>query len=177
MKKTKVNKPSTPIPTLANPCDVEERLRRLSERDDEGSFFPVTESFINNLAKELIEWADKQDSFLLNDFYNPRGYNRERLNKWTLKFPVFGAAFQYAKDMIGARREKKRILETNCAFTLGGVNSDWKEKEDQLHERKLQLAAAKDKAQTPTLIQVITKKTEDCPEVPHAPKGPDVDQS
>lgn len=165
------------LPTMANVCDIEERLRRLCERDDEAANIPITETFIKNISIEIMQWAEKPDSLILSDFYNPRGYNRERLNKWSLKYPVFDSAFQYAKETVGARRIKKRIIETNCDFTISEYSSEWREKENLLHQRKLELASAKDKAQQPTLIQVIAKNIEDCPEVLPAPKGLSVDQT
>ena len=172
----KISKPNTKLPTLANPCPVEERLRRLCEcyEDEEANCFPVTEMMIHNMATEIISWAELPDSFVLSDFYNPRGYTYKKLQRWAAKYPVFGAAYEYAKDTIGARRIKKRILETNCDFTLSEYSNEWKEKEERLHQRKLEIAAKKDQNQ-PTTIHVIQQKAENCPEVPCAPTEMTVD--
>jgi hypothetical protein len=164
---TKTIKPNTKLPSLANPCSPEERLRRLSEAE-EGNCFPLTEMFIKNLSLEIICWAEKADSFVLSDFYNPRGYTKNKLQRWAKASPVFDGAYQYAKDVIGARRVKKRIIETNCDFTLSEYSSEWKDKEDLLHQRKLEIASKKDQNQ-PQTITVIQQKAENCPEVPYAP--------
>lgn len=165
----KTNKSNIKLPSLANVCGIEERLRRLTERDEDGGNFPVTEAFIQRISIEIMEWSEKPDSFLLSDFYNPRGYTDDKLLRWSNKYPTFSAAYEYAKDMLGARRERKKILEQNCDFTLGEYNKSWKKKEDLLHQRKLEIASKKDQTQ-PTTINIIQQKAEDCPEVSYAPK-------
>lgn len=175
----KTNKPSTKLPSLANPCGAEERLRRLCQdnNEDEATCFPVTESMVQDMAIEIINWAEEEDSIILNDFYNPRGYTADKLQRWANKYPVFGAAYKYAKDMIGARREKRRILETHCSFTLSEYSSIWKEKEERLHKRKIELATIKQDKAEATTINVFAKPAENCPEVPYAPAEIEVDQS
>jgi hypothetical protein len=165
----KTNKNSTKLPNLANTCGVEERLRRLLESDEDGNNFPVTAMFIHNLSTEIIEWADKPDSVLIKDFRNPRGYSDDKIERWAKAYREFNVAYNYAKEVIGARRERKRIMETNCAFTLGDVNKEWQAREDRLHQRKIELATATKQEQQPTTINLFTRAAEDCPEVPHAP--------
>jgi hypothetical protein len=167
----KINKSNTKLPSLANPCPVEERLQRLIEcykEEEEANCFPVTDLMVQNMAMEIITWADLPGSLILSDFYNPRGHTKKKLQRWAKKYPVFGAAYEYAKDVIGARRIKKRIIETNCDFTMSEYSSEWREKEDLLHERKLEIASKKEKNQ-PQTINIIQQKAENCPEVPYAP--------
>lgn len=169
MKKTKITNPNIPLPTLAKPCGVKERLRRLCEEEGREAI-PITQQFIENMAEEIIEWADKEDSFLLSEFYNPRGYSDQRLLNWKNKYPVFAAAYQYAKETIGARRIKKRIIETNCDFTLSEYSPEWDAKENKLHQRKIELASIKKNSQeVPTTFIIEGRKAENCPEVPYAP--------
>lgn len=170
----KVSKNNTKLPTLASVCGVEERLRRLTERDQDGNNFPVTEAFIRRVSIEIIEWAEEENSFLLSEFYNPRGYTDDKLERWSKKYPMFAAALEHSKDILGARRERKKIIEQNCDFTLGEYNKSWKRRDKELHQRKLEIASKKDQSQ-PTSITVIQRKAENCPEVPYAPSSIKVD--
>lgn len=165
----KINKTSITLPSLAKPCPPEERLRRLCENGDEYDSVPPTEQALHDIAVEMINWADQEDSYIMSDFYNPRGHSVRKIDRWALKYPMIKAALEYAKETIGARRIRKRILESNCDFTLDQYSSEWRQKEDRIHQRKLEIAAKKDQNQ-PTVVHVIQQKAEDCPEVPPAPK-------
>ena len=120
----------------------------------------MTESFIYRISIEIIEWAGKDDSLLLSEFYNQRGYTDDKLERWSAKYPMFAAALEHAKDILGTRRERKKIIEQNCDFTLGEYNKSWKRRDNELHKRKLEIASKKDQNQ-PTVVKIVQMKAED----------------
>lgn len=58
-------------------------------------------------AKALREWADQEDSLVLRLFAAIRGYSSQsKLNEYCDTSQEFKQAYNYAKMVIGARREK-----------------------------------------------------------------------
>jgi hypothetical protein len=68
-------------------------------------YHPATTKFIQREAVLLKEWAEKDDSLRLCDFYDFRGYNTETFYRWCNIFAEMKAAHEFAKRRIGARRE------------------------------------------------------------------------
>jgi len=67
---------------------------------------PRTHDLIEE-AKAFREWADKPDSLILRLFSAIRGYSgQEKLHEYASMCSEFREAFNYARVVIGARREK-----------------------------------------------------------------------
>jgi hypothetical protein len=61
-------------------------------------------------ARALEEWAQLPDTFVLREFAAIRGYAaQQKLNEYAQMSEAFHEAFNYAKILIGARREKMLI--------------------------------------------------------------------
>lgn len=57
-------------------------------------------------GKAMIEWAQKEDSLVLADFYASRGYDYDDVNEFEKRSPEFSKLKRLAKMIVGARREK-----------------------------------------------------------------------
>jgi hypothetical protein len=57
-------------------------------------------------ARDLIEWASKEDSIVLAEFYGIKGYDYDDVHHFERISEEFAKAKRNAKIMIGARREK-----------------------------------------------------------------------
>lgn len=64
-----------------------------------------TDELIEIEAKELIEWARKDEAKILRMFAAIRGYSDRVMHFLSEKNEVFSKAFDYARTIIGCRRE------------------------------------------------------------------------
>jgi hypothetical protein len=81
-----------------------------------------TEKEIEALAKELYEWADREDSIILSEFALSKRKSPEWSNKIADSYPVFSQAYDYARGKIGARRQKA-AYEGKCNSSI--VEKSW----------------------------------------------------
>jgi hypothetical protein len=108
---------------------------------------PVTESFIEDLATDLVEWAmdDEQKRFKqplkLTQFYYGKGIPKDTFYTWCEKFPVLKQAHTAAMEMIATRREIGAIIKEfdagTVAFMQPHYDPDWKAQLDYRHAQKL----------------------------------------
>lgn len=61
-------------------------------------------------ARALIEYANKDDSIILRKAFLSRGYTQEKALTWCQDTPSFREAYEYASQLIGARREELAAL-------------------------------------------------------------------
>lgn len=101
---------------------------------------PITIKFINNEAQRLKVWADTYSSLRLCDFYNSRGYSKESYRIWTLKYPQFAAADEYARQRCGSRREHgaltRQFSESMVSRTLGFYDDVFREEMRLVNEAR-----------------------------------------
>ena len=92
---------------------------------------PVTQGFIERLSKELLEWADKEDSLILKRFYTQKKIPREAFYRWVNKYPELKLAYEHTKESIAHRRELGGMTRKfDPGFILQSMpmyDSDWKE--------------------------------------------------
>lgn len=69
-----------------------------------------TQEKIEAEASYLLEWSKQDDSLVLAECYGLRGYSYDHVSDWEKKNSVFAEAKKIAKTRIGARREKKALL-------------------------------------------------------------------
>jgi len=81
-------------------------------------YHPATRKFVEQEAVNLKQWAEKEDSLRLSDFYDFRGYNTETFYSWCHKFPEMKASHDYAKRRIAARRENGALFRKFDAGTV-----------------------------------------------------------
>lgn len=90
----------------------------------------ITQSFIESEAKKLRDWANLDDSLLIQDFADKQGYRRTLFYEWVEKYPAFAIAHEYALSRIGSRREigamTRRFAEATTHRTLSHYQDVWK---------------------------------------------------
>jgi hypothetical protein len=62
---------------------------------------------LEEIAKKLVEWAQKEDSVNLNGFCADNGYVPSYITRWARENETFCAAYEYSKACLGKRRERK----------------------------------------------------------------------
>lgn len=96
-------------------------------------------------AKELIEWAQLDDSYVLRMFAPLRGYSYDTMTRWTEEDDEFRQAYILAKDLVGARRELKLISDGSSSpfqryATFYDKALQTHEREEKEFEAKLNVA-------------------------------------
>jgi len=66
----------------------------------------ISATKLDQMAKDFKAWADKDDSFRINDFYNSHGIPTQSFYDFVASHDNLAAALVYAKERIGSRREK-----------------------------------------------------------------------
>lgn len=106
----------------------------------------VTESFIEEQARKLIEWSKDDDALLMQEFSNTQGYRRNLFYEWVEKYEVFREAHEFALSQLGARREKgamtRKYAEATVHRTLGHYNPIWGAETYKLSKMKEEVAQA-----------------------------------
>ncbi len=107
-------------------------------------YHPATRRFVEQEAINLKEWAEKDDSLRLSDFYDSRGYNTETFYSWCHKFPEMKASHDYAKRRIASRRENGalfRKFDANTVHkTLGFYDYVFQQEIDKANAARLAVA-------------------------------------
>lgn len=100
-----------------------------------------TNTFIEQEAKKLKEWADLDTSLRLNDFIDERGYAPDVFRGWCVKYPLLELTRAYALRRIGSRRENgamsRKFAESTVHRTLGHYDSVWREETALLQQMKV----------------------------------------
>ena len=68
-----------------------------------------TDEIIEKEAQALVEWAQSDEAIVFREFPSIRGYVTSTFYEFAEKNEVFAEAFNYARDLIGVRREKLYI--------------------------------------------------------------------
>lgn len=66
---------------------------------------PVSEAFIERLAREMVDWSKLEDSLRITQFFNQRGIPNGMIYKWMEKFPMLKQAHEFAMGAIADRRD------------------------------------------------------------------------
>jgi len=129
------------------------------------------EKFALEVAQNLYEWAQEEDSLDLLDFYHSFGIPRVTWLDWRKKYPKAAYIHQQVKEIIGARRQRLAMYKKNgvneavVTKTLHLFHPDWEEAYNQEKEFKRELKlAANDEEKNP--VQVVVVK--DFPTAPAA---------
>lgn len=120
------------VATLNNDKITETKLIFLGEYLNIHTFQKhiITQSFIESEAKKLRDWANLDDSLLIQDFADKQGYRRQLFYEWVEKYPVFSIAHEYALSRLGSRREigamTRRFAEATTHRTLSHYQDVWR---------------------------------------------------
>jgi hypothetical protein len=103
-------------------------------------YHATTKKFIEIESQRMIDWANLEDSLLIQDFYNKGGYSMRQFYDWCDKFPEFKEAHEYAMSMLGSRRElgalTRRFDAGTVHRTLGAYSKIWREQTRELAQMK-----------------------------------------
>jgi hypothetical protein len=106
----------------------------------------ITQSFIESEAKKLRDWADQEDSLLIQDFTDFQGYRMKLFYQWIKEHPVMEIAHEYAISRIGSRREKgamtRKYAEASTHRTLGYYQEIWRDQTKELARMRDEVSAA-----------------------------------
>ena len=103
----------------------------------------ITEAAIDQIAADLIEWANKPTSFVFGNFLCDYGIPLRKYYKWMQRFPQLEEAHTYAMMKVGGRREQAacehspvlwfKNLPAYCPITKG-VEQFKKDNEENVSE-------------------------------------------
>lgn len=93
--------------------------------------FPQNEAEWLSLANDMLTWAHQESSFAIEDFPLSKGYSPHKFYKWINHNEYFADALEFARYMVGSRREKaareKRADSTIILKTMPLYNYEFKE--------------------------------------------------
>jgi len=94
-------------------------------------YHPTTVKFVENECIRLLEWSELDDSLILLDFLDTRGYNPETFYDWCKKFENLEQAHQYVMRRIASRREKGALMrkyDANAIMrVMGHYSKIWRD--------------------------------------------------
>jgi len=97
-----------------------------------GEICPMSVKRLDEIATELTTWVESDsNAYKLSQFYLTKGINRATWNEWCHKSPLLMEASNYAKEVIGNRRElgglNNDLNPGIVSYTMGFYDQDWKE--------------------------------------------------
>lgn len=72
---------------------------------------PITESFLESMAQNLMIWAREGKAIHLVDWFHETGMPSDTFYEWIHKSPSLKRAHKYAMEALGARRESGAITK------------------------------------------------------------------
>ncbi len=72
---------------------------------------PITESFLESMSQNLMQWAQETESIHLVDWFHESGMPSDTFYEWTNKSPSLKRAHRFAMEALGARRESGAITK------------------------------------------------------------------
>lgn len=100
---------------------------------------PVSLNFIKKLGLELIQWSkENPKAYKVSPFFKNKGINYTTTQRWRDRFPEFQDAYDFAKEIIGDRREELmfegKLREKPIMFGQGQFCPEWKKQETENRE-------------------------------------------
>ena len=98
----------------------------------QGKLIPVSEAFIEQLAKDYTTWATLDETALImTQFPLSKSIPPETFYDWINRSQCLAQAHAIALTCVGNRRElgglNKRLSENMVSFTMPSYNKEWKE--------------------------------------------------
>ena len=133
---------------------------------------PVSETFVDKLAEDLIAWArDDKDALILSQFFYIKGIGYDMVQKWSHKHEKLAMAFSEAKRLIGNRREvgavKKHFEPGMVKTSMRMYHKEWEDIEKARAELKQQQDELTSKRNIQWVLEkypetsIVPKKTKD----------------
>lgn len=110
---------------------------------------PVTEAFIERLSQELMDWADKEESLVIEDFHDERKICSSTFYRWVDKHESMNKAHAYAKRRMMSKREKGMLTRKYDSTTAWNSLAKYDPVWEKFMEWKA--ALAKTQAENPVI--------------------------
>lgn len=124
---------------------------------DTGKRRPITNTYIPRLAQQYIQWAGQDDALILRDFISLHKLNKDRFYAWMEEFPELKEAHDYAKRMVGSRRERgalTKLLEKDTVLkSMAHYAQEWKDLEQWRAGLRVAIEDAKRSAEINVIMQ------------------------
>ena len=110
--------------------------RRSTWRDEYMSLLtmnqhPVTDAFLERFSRDLIIWAKKEDSLVLEDFLIEKGMALATFYRFSSKYEVLKEGHEFAVMCLAGRREKGGLTnKLNAAMVMKSMplySQRWKD--------------------------------------------------
>ena len=92
---------------------------------------PITNRYLERLSTDLVHWAMKDDSIVLQKFLAQKGITSDNFYRWGTEYPALIEARKIAKAIIGARREegglRKELDGRMVTASMPMYFPEWKE--------------------------------------------------
>ena len=126
---------------------------------------PVSEQYILEVGKKLIEWAKvTEDALKVSQFCTLMDIHITDIARWRKRVPKMELAFRQATQIIGDRREigglKKNLDSGMISQTMAHYDQDWKD----LAEWKSKLS--KDESESKGNVTIVMERFPDSKIVP-----------
>jgi len=143
-------KPSTRKPTTTiKIIDQYKDLFMLRER-------PVSKTFIERLASDLVQWAiDNDDALVLTQFLNSRKISSYTFYAWVRKFPNLERAKDVALESIGCRREIGALRQKLSVPMVMSQQAKYDPSWMKLERERAELKASLNEKHNPDIKYVI----------------------
>lgn len=96
-------------------------------------YHPTTVKFIEQECIRLLEWSELEDSLILEDFVDGRGYAPDTFYRWCKNSENLEEAHQYAMRRLASRREKGALNRKYDASTIhkmmGYYSKAWRQEQ------------------------------------------------
>lgn len=117
-----------------------------------GRRMPVTQAFLDLLAEQLIEYANKDNSISMGEFYRQTGILKSTFLQFVEQSPRLSDAYVHALEIMGFRRDDGTVMKKYDSYAVWKMQyrygSDWREageyhaalaKKDQSSERDVNI--------------------------------------
>lgn len=122
---------------------------------------PYTQESLIRLAQDLKEWADKETSLRINDFYNFHGIHAKVFYEMLAKCIELEEAHDYAMERIASRREigsMTRKYDTTTIFkTQAYYDSIYRQEQERSARLKLEAEAAQNQQKVKVELEIVEK--------------------
>ena len=112
---------------------------------------PVSDEWLEIFAKELVDWTiNDENALTMNGFYVKKGVPSRTVARWRKRSKLFNEAHEFAKMIIGCRRETgaltKKLDAGIVLRTMAMYDEEWKKLEEWRADLKIKEAEKKQPA-------------------------------
>jgi len=120
----------------------------------QGAPTKYTEEVMEKYARDILEWAKKEDSLILRQWLGDNGFDYAWLWEMCEKFPMFSKAYENARVIIGSRRELM-CMHGKLNSTIVSKTMHNYDRELLKTERELKKIEKDNEKKDPTVVHII----------------------